>query len=211
MKKAEGVLPESYAHPPSDPPDPYRTKDTKDPIYIRRARYVDAFLNSKCASTLVLHQLFPNAKEITESWSMFDATRHLGPEFAWSSPDVLVACVGDGRTPRTAAMFAFRTQWQAHSIDPDLQPSTLPIERLTQHRARVADVSLEHDGPVLIVACHSHARLADTLAAINGRTRSLIAMPCCFEHDVPGRRPDYEYQDPYVWSPKNLVKIWRTV
>lgn len=142
---------------------------------------------------------------------MFAATGHLGPQFDWNAPDVAVACVGDGKTPRTAAMFAFRSRWRAHSIDPELEPKPHDIERLEQHRARVSEVSIQHDGPVVIIAGHSHAPLEEALASIHGSPRAVIAMPCCLPQEIPGHEPDLVFEDPYVWSPKNEVRVWRSV
>jgi hypothetical protein len=46
---------------------------------------------------------------------------HLGTFLDATNTDVVVVVVGDGRTPRTAALFAMRTKWQIISIDPALE------------------------------------------------------------------------------------------
>lgn len=232
--------------------------DPSPRMIIRRSRYLDAFIGSDCGAPLLMYRMFPNAKEITESWAMFAATRHLGDPFRWDNPEVRVVSVADGTTPRTAAMFAFRTRWEAHSIDPLLEPKPYAIDRLVQHRARVEDVRLGDDlqnedrqcddrqsdyRPLVIVACHSHAPLDLALRSLRGAPRAVIAMPCCFPQTIPVRSepashtksqrsgssqdaeellsdvdrladgvpPDHEYDDPYVWSPRNRIKIWRDV
>jgi hypothetical protein len=69
---------------------------------------------------------------------------HLGGLLSPSDPSVLVLAVGDGLTPRTAALFAFRTRWRAISIDPLMRTTTdwaAAVARLTAIRATIADAA----------------------------------------------------------------------
>ncbi|CAF4573016.1 unnamed protein product, partial [Rotaria magnacalcarata] len=77
--------------------------------------------------------LFPNAKEITESYAVWAALRRfIFSRFEKSSSKSIdsipstdhrqnaIIVVGDGMTPRTAALCAYLTKglWQCYSIDP---------------------------------------------------------------------------------------------
>jgi len=87
--------------------------------------YLDRFLKWDCSPTLLGMGIFPNAKEITESMACYSAAdERLGFKFA--DPGTLCVVVGDGATPRTAALFATRTKWRRIvSVDPAL--AGLPV------------------------------------------------------------------------------------
>ena len=92
------------------------------------SRYVTELLKLACAPELVRLRLFPDAKELTESFAANNAAR----SFLWSKnaagrarvdpADAAVTCVavGDGNTPRTAALFAFLTRWHCVAVDPEM-------------------------------------------------------------------------------------------
>lgn len=180
-----------------------------------RSTYINSFVTSKCAPDLLLNGLFPNGKEITESWAMFEATRHLGHGFEWDNKNVHCFVVGDGHVPRTGATFAFRTAWTVFSIDPCLVPKLYDIQRLTLVRKKIEDIpgfAIELK-KTLIVLPHSHAKIKDCLEKIvtTTETRAVISMDCCVNQIIPGKAPDVEYEDESVWSPKNIVRVWRNV
>ena len=85
-------------------------------------RFVDRFLRWECGRHLLGLGLFPDAKEISESVACLQAVLEHCAQHAFSpaSGDTLVVCVGDGRTPRTAALVAMRSRWDCVSIDPAL-------------------------------------------------------------------------------------------
>lgn len=178
-----------------------------------RSAYINSFVTSKCGPDLLINNLFPNGKEITETWSMFEATRHLGPGFEWNNPDVVCYVVGDGHVPRTAAMFAFRTRWNCISVDPALRPKMYNISRLTLLRSKIeaTEISSDIGKPALIVLPHSHAKIKDCLEKIQGSIRAVISMDCCVRQIIPGKAPDVEYEDENVWSEKNIVRVWNNV
>ena len=70
---------------------------------------------------------FPNVKELTESMAVYHHTNSyiLSKQEKQESSGVLedaILCVGDGSTPRSAAIFAlYHPEWQCYSIDPQLQ------------------------------------------------------------------------------------------
>ena len=177
-------------------------------------RHINQFLGLKCAPDLLEARVFPNGKEITESMGAFRAVwRHL--DYNFGDRDVTLVSVGDGNTPRTASLFAFRTAWNCVSIDPRLKKEKwsikkqTPIDRLIAIQKVVEDVDL-HFKKVVIVAVHSHATIEATLAHITGDQRSMVAIPCCvpYEYHI---HPNVEYRDEAIWSPMNNVKIWRDI
>ena len=75
------------------------------------SRYTSELLSLACGPRLLELGLYPDAKELTESFAAFSAVReHLKEHFVPHDPTVTVLCVGDGVAPRTAALFAFRTK-----------------------------------------------------------------------------------------------------
>lgn len=179
-------------------------------------RYIEEFFKlNKSASDMLQLNVFPNAKEVTESYAAFNAVRNkLKSDL--SDPNTTVICVGDGHTPRTATLFAFRTNWQCISLDPGLDIKRIAlweskINRLHCIPKKVEDVDLNFK-KATIVAVHSHATLDDTLDHVHADQRSLIAIPCCVSYRSKKYRPaDKEYLDSGIWSPKNRVMIWRDI
>ena len=91
-------------------------------------RYLNEFIKLRCAPELLTLRVFPDAKEITEAMSVLSAWRaHILPLAAALPPAAAgerrcIVCVGDGCTPRSAALFAFMTQgWEAISVDPEMK------------------------------------------------------------------------------------------
>lgn len=180
-------------------------------LYIR---YIGEFISLDCAPDMLSMRLFPNAKEISESFGAFHAVHtRLHPDWHLGDPDIHMVAVGDGRTPRTAATFAFRSNWQCHSVDPILKGGVarwMNIKRLTLHPQKVEEFHLEADR-VIIVAVHSHATLKASLTAIHARELAVVAMPCCVPLALKGIPPDMEYQDKSIISPHRTIKIWKDV
>ena len=83
-------------------------------------RFIDTFLRWDCGRLLLSMDLFPNTQEITESMACLETIRERVPEVQMSSRDVVAVVIGDGRTPRTAALLSLRTKWHVLSIDPAL-------------------------------------------------------------------------------------------
>ena len=105
------------------PRDPERSRDVlpnEGPTY---ARYVNEMLRLGCAPELLRLRLFPDAKELTETFAVHEAVRsRLGGAYPLTDDTVTLVAVGDGNTPRTAALFAFLTRWHCVSIDPEMAP-----------------------------------------------------------------------------------------
>jgi len=175
-------------------------------------RYLDAFIkNYKSASDLLTLGIYPNAKEITESYAALNAAKKLN--LNRSDEDITIVCVGDGRSPRTAALFAFNSRWNCISIDPNLNTNKIhlwekSIQRLYCVPSQVEEIDL-YFNTVIICCVHSHAPMKETLKHIKGKKRSMIAIPCCIPYNYI--YPTMEYRDSGIWSEKNLVKIWRKI
>lgn len=78
------------------------------------------------APAMIETKLFPNSKEITESMAAYEAFRRFLAPFCANFDDGQDAFVfvGDGATPRTAALFAYLTKGgSCYAIDPLLKDS----------------------------------------------------------------------------------------
>jgi len=177
----------------------------------RHSRYLDIFIGCKCAPDLLEHRLFPNTKEITESFAMYDASGKLPEGYEWNRKNVTCVVVGDGTKPRTGAMFAYRTAWNVVSIDPNMSNTYYgDINRFKTYKNRIEDLKLEFNENTVIVLPHSHAKIQDCLDSIKAPKRSIITMDCCVKNNLD-TKPDVVYNDLDVWSPMNEIKIWRDV
>lgn len=191
----------------------YKETEYESQIKLRRqsTRYFDDFLRLKCAPDLLAWKVFPNAKEITESMAAYAAVRKYG-DLDLADPKVHVYCVGDGVTPRTGAVFAVRSAWTVDSIDPRMRNKNYEdkILRLRTWAMPVEQmVPFGGDGPGVLVAVHSHAKLDACWHLLEGHsTRVVVSIPCCVPQ-TNHESPVVEYADWGIWSPHRLVKIWR--
>lgn len=192
------------------------------------SRYLDAFLRLKCASDLIAAGCFPNAKEVSESMGAVRAIR----ETLWDdgivpgSGDVTAVVVGDGHTPRTGALLACTSAWDVVSIDPRMRTkdSWRHIRRLTTLRGIVQDVGprLSLKPTVVLVLVHAHVSTQIAIKSLplqDAKRVAAISIPCCMADDaVRGLQnpysphgPDVTYEDPWIWSGKRIVKVWRYI
>lgn len=195
----------------------YRDTEQQVNVIIKRPsnRYLNEFIGLKCAPDLLAWGVYPNVKEITESAAAFEAVRtRMIPRL--SDKSISVLCVGDGRTPRTAAMFACRSAWAVWSIDPNLSMVAWEskIKRLHPFRGRFEDFDPQCDSllkaaglwdDVIVVAVHSHAALEQ---AKRFNPLMVVAIPCCKPQMFDDRLPDKEYTDWGIHSPERTVKVW---
>ena len=185
------------------------------------SRYMTEFLQLHCATELVESRVFPDAKELTESFSAFNAWRtHLSDDFSADDPNITLVSVGDGHTPRTAALFAFRTRWNCVAVDPEMgfakdSKASYAIDRLQHHRAKIEEMRIKTKR-CIIVMVHAHVSLATTLRSIEASedgTAACIALPCCNYYsaiDAPNRAVP-EYEDMSVISPHRTVRVWKAL
>lgn len=155
-------------------------------------RYLDEFIKLKCAPDLLNLELFPNAKEITESMAAFNAVRKnvVNDNLTYHANHIMLLDVGSGNVPRTAALFAFRTKWDCIAIDPQLpkkgQPQSIRImKRLEAYEDDINNLiisatTFEHFckevwhtyinynkiNAMIICAIHAHIRFEEFLSVI---------------------------------------------
>ena len=182
--------------------------------------YIDEFITFSRSHEMLALKLFPNAKEITESFAAYAAVRaHVDADL--KNENIAVLCVGDGRVPRTAATFAMRSRWTCFSVDPAMKEKWTKREivpRLQAFSRKIEDVgfnsyfgtspSLGFDHAI-VVAVHSHASLLESLHAARDLSSkvSVVSMPCCVKEDL--YNPDVSYEDMGIDSPARRVNIWR--
>lgn len=187
------------------------------------------------------------SQEMAESMSAFDAVReylHVHNKsheqqdgiLSFKDPNVLLLAVGDGVTPRTAAMFAFRTSWRCVSIDPMMRSGAWDnITNLKAYKSKVEDmtvsVSSEPFERVVVVMWHCHVSIADSLRClefdnqkwnVKDKARSamlrervsLVTCACCNYDGVQkcmpdGSSADEEYEDIGVPGLMRTVRVWK--
>lgn len=194
----------------------YRESDTSVEFVIHKAtpRYVDQFLQLQCATDLLKLGLFPNVKEISESFAAIRAL-FIHRTVERDDESVHVISVGEGGRPRTATTLAFRTRWTCHAVDPQLQGGPWDsVERLNVYPARIEDAvcRIPENAPTLVVAVHSHIELETAIEAIRNRGADVIgavALPCCgYVHNAPRLKLVADYEDWGIWSEWRTVKAW---
>ncbi len=173
-------------------------------------KYISELFALRSAPDILSLGLFPEVKEITESFAAFNAVRNY-LDFDLKDPEVSLVAVGDGHTPRTAATFAFRSNWRCYSVDPVLRSDkNWDIARLSVHPYVVEDFSLETNKAV-IVAVHSHADLNQAVKSIKARELAIVAIPCCKDQILNDQIHDLQYADEGILSPARLVYVWKRV
>jgi len=176
-------------------------------------RYLNDFMSTACAADLLAWRVFPNAKEVTESFAAYWGVVRYMEAYHRNDPAVKLVVVGDGVTPRTAATFAVRSKWDCYSVDPLTRGTPEGCRRVTAIKAKAEDMPEFIDclgGPVVVVAVHSHAKLVHAVGVPTNYSRmGVLAMECCVPQRIPWAKCDMEYRDTGVWSPKNSIQIWR--
>lgn len=184
--------------------------------------YMNEFIRCRSSIDMLELGLFPNAKEISESFGMFNAVRKVLGAPSFADPKIAVYAIGDGSAPRTAATFAFRTNWQTFSVDPalTLKPKWRMIKRLVVLPQAVEHISIgcmpdlyPAFDSVVIAAVHSHADLTTSHSVVKARHPKAkihtFAMPCCVNQALGARPPDEETRDMGIMSMHNLIKYWK--
>ncbi|KAL7691734.1 hypothetical protein Plhal304r1_c008g0031521 [Plasmopara halstedii] len=188
-------------------------------------RYLDEFVGKlQCASDLLQLELFPDAKEITESMALFNAVRRYIAPTSKSrkvndKPDGIIV-VGDGSTPRTAAMFAYRMQgWKCYSVDPAMDTGTserskrwAEVSNLIIVRNKIENVRISLKR-VILVLVHAHVSLDQALSAVEAEEIcGVMTIPCCnwygLQETLFGRKPDLVYDDFSVLSDHREIRLW---
>mmetsp|Transcript_67429 Transcript_67429/g.159025 ORF Transcript_67429/g.159025 Transcript_67429/m.159025 type:complete len:248 (-) Transcript_67429:41-784(-) len=192
----------------------------------------------KCFEDIVRLHLFPDAKDISESYAAIAAViAHGGVKV--STQNVSFISIGDGATPRTAGLAAFITRWRCVAVDPGSREDWAGTGILDNphgvHRLRVEKATFEDfmaadrlqaaigaETKLVVVTCvHSHhrfrgpaalTRVREVIATTSPLARLLlVSLPCCasFTHRKDiGREPDISYEDQAVFSACRTVDIW---
>lgn len=177
--------------------------------FMKKNKYINELMGCACFSDLLSLKIFPNGKEITESCSAYSFFRNNQDTlFRLDDPTVSVIVVGDGCTPRTASLFAFRSSWMCHSIDPNLKwKNQNRVQRLEIHQNKVEDFDVGYFQNLILLHIHSHATLEESIDKFRANKRVVLSMPCCVKQ-TRERPPDYEFIDEGIWSPHNKNLIW---
>ena len=213
----------------------------RDKIHPRNWGYtthLDRVFGLACFGELTRLQIFPDAKDISESYgALVAATRHghlarLGSRKAERAGGVLCLAVGDGATPRTAALVSFLTQWRAISIDPALRsgwlgPEPQGVRRLSCYGGTFEGFCAEA-GPsglgaaggcaeLVLLCVHSHNQFVGEASVDAVRARlgypptTLVSLPCCHQFNPQkeiGRQPDSSFEDLAIFSACRAVNVW---
>ena len=171
------------------------------------ARYLNRLVTSSAGVRLLEARVFPDAKEVTESFAVRQAVTRV-PGLDPGDSDVVLVAVGDGTTPRTAATFALTTAWECHSVDPRLRTKLAwsRIPRLSCH-AVGAEALLVRGRTVVVAMVHAHVDVPTALGGITAEQLIVIAMPCCVPVGIDAP-PAVRYRDDAVGSPENEILIW---
>lgn len=178
------------------------------------AKYINRFISLNSLEEFGKFGLFPNPKEVTESFGMYNAVMRYvveNTDISKGHNDANVFVVGDGVTPRTAGLMAFMTKWDCFSIDPELRDNDYSgIRRLLCYSCKIEDFTTDFlegdDRPRIILMPHSHAEAQITWNKLANDKTWLITMPCCVRHQL--NLPCIEYRDVAVASPKNFIKVY---
>lgn len=171
------------------------------------ARYFDELCSLSCAGDLM--RFFPNAKELTESFTVFNAVRKTIGAFRFGE-DITCVVPGDGTAPRTGALFALRTRWNVISVDPIMHRRWVlgrhRIDRLVARRLPISAIEPIKAAHVVVAACHSHAPLSQVVKIIHADRLDVVSLPCCVPDDIG--IPSRSWLDRGCWSPENRVNIY---
>ena len=182
------------------------------------SKYLNRFFGLNSIEELSKNKLFPNIKEITESMSfiyLFEKYLYKWDKTLYKNPDVTVIVVGDGKTPRTAALINFLTPFKTISIDPLLDDSKdwNYIKNLTTYKGTFEDwiekvyrPSLYFGKrPIIILYPHSHAPIS-LAEKVNSDKRWIVKLECCTKDKLS--TPCFVFEDEHIMSPKNTMYIW---
>jgi hypothetical protein len=133
-------------------------------------------------------------------------------------PHTLCMCVGDGRLPQSAYLFATTTNWQVLAIDPALEEewvedTTVPSLKCLAKLVEDVDIDFKLYSRVIIVAVHSHADLDALWQRIAVNIEKIaLSVPCCqgFVQHVAGVPPVHHFREVEMQTEKNEVFMWHS-
>lgn len=206
----------------------------KRSMLARDLRHIDEFMRLYASPKLLSLRLFPNAKEVSESFAAFAAVRqYMNGNWSFDDGDTLCISIADGHKPRTASIFHEMTKWRVISADPNMREDVIeavkePLPRLTALKCMAAELPKTSTRRLVICAVHAHnyndkkapgAKTANILVDVLNKVIVedeilIVALPCCHDLRIPGNPENniteiFEYNDPGIWSVKNLVRVWK--
>lgn len=175
--------------------------------------YVQQFFAAAQAPFILSKNLFPNLKELTESYGMLNTLLYEAKrlDIDRGVREALVVVVGDGHTPRTGALIALNTAWDVMSVDPELNPDKdWGIARLQVCNRKIQDTPIYSRGyrQLFVIMPHSHALIEEALSVTNHPNTVLINMPCCIKDSCRWALVR-AFTDRCIISPKNEIFIYQ--
>lgn len=181
------------------------------------AKYINRFISQNSSADMMGMELFPNVKEILESYSFLylveEKLSKWDNNIQKSNPNIHCIVVGDGTKPRTAATMCFNTKWKVWSIDPELRIELQweeHIRNLSCVDEKIQDVWVNQGEPevVLIFLPHSHAPVQECWNNIykDHPNKWLVKLECCTKDELPWEH--FVFKDKYLMSSANKFKIW---
>lgn len=178
------------------------------------SKYINRFVGLNSLEEFAKLKLFPNVKEVTESFSMYYTVKEQICQYLDTDKsmfDVCIIVVGDGVSPRTASLFAFLSKAEVHSIDPLMRVEEYKgkINRLSLYKDKIEEVNIYTDKTkVIILMPHAHAITEDSWDCVGDvEDKWLVKMPCCTKDELSWNK-FLEFEDKYNMSPKNKIQIW---
>lgn len=184
-------------------------------VAVRPTKYVNLLF--RMTSYPLLHGLYPNVKEWTESCGMFNALCKLFDgvkNLNNLDPLPVVFVIGDGARPRTGAHVAVRSRCKVISIDPALKKKSNKdwgIERLeiVPYKFEETDLDQYTADTLVVLLPHSHYHPERFPEFPNVRNLAVASMPCCVPTiEFMPKYPDFAYVDYNIWSDKNTVEFF---
>ena len=184
-----------------------------------KMKYIDYALKKSLINNLFTICPFPS-KELTESMSIiFAIKRYREIDKMRYNKNIVVYCLGDGVTPRTASLLASSSHWDIHSIDLALNNKRLQkrLKGMPDYMSRVhihpikseEFTDIKSDCKLsIIVAVHSHAPFEEFWNRVPS-PKIAFTVPCCIPHSISGLDPIEVYEDKYIDGAKRTVMIWK--
>lgn len=190
------------------------------------SRYLNRYIKLNSSEEMQRLQLFPNAPEVTEVFSILNIIESYILKKDTNidrnkENHVLCFVVGDGTTPRTAAVINFMTKWDTISCDPIMRnPAKYAgIKRCYVRTSKGEDIAhivrervdiIEYDY-IFLIFPHSHIPNTNEIYKhFTDKKVWIINMPCCHkkQDDFLPLKEWVSFKDDAVASPENTIKVY---
>lgn len=183
-------------------------------------KYINQYFRLNCSADMQAIRLFPNVKEIQESFGTFNiVTEHImtmDPNITLDNPNINVYVIGDGVSPRTAATFNFLSKWKTFSIDPLMRTEKdwSSVNNLTVLKGtgeECIEAIVEQKDYIFLVFPHSHIpELNSIYKHFKNQKVWIINLPCCKPNQGNGLpiKKFIGIVDTNINSPKNIFNIY---